>query len=334
MGSVSALLIHAVVYVVVNAVLVFGWVLTTGSIDQLRRYLETPGDAVTTSFWPVVPIVVWGAALAIHAAVVLVSFLPSSRRRRRERERRRRRRDYERQRSRRRAQKEARRTSVAATRQAEAMVKAASAAADPADPSGGGAERSPDGAPAGVRRRWVVVVFTDISRSTPLTEALGDEAWAEVLAEHRDSVRRAVADHGGSEVGTQGDGFLVRFDDPSDAVACAVELQRSLELHRRAGAFAPEVRMGIHAGEAIAGDDDLVGRVVNLASRLVDVAEPGEILVTEPVADHLGSAPDLVDRGLRQLKGIARPRHLLSVLWQESPPGDVIVLEHEGEERG
>ncbi len=343
MRPVSALLMHAVVYVVVNAVLVFAWVLNTGSLDRLRHYTEAPSDAVTLSFWPVVPIVVWGAALVIHAAAVLVSRLPASRRRRRERERRRRRREYERQRARRRALRDAKRSSAEATRRAEALARQVAAGATSGEATAVPQDERPDGrvqegneqdgrTATTTRRRWVVVVFTDISRSTPLTEALGDEAWAEVLAEHRDTVRGAVSRHGGHEVGTQGDGFLVRFDEPSAAVDCAVELQRQLEERRVAGAFTPEVRMGIHAGEAIHDDEDLVGRVVNLASRLVDVAGPGEILVTEPVADHLDPALDLVDRGLRQLKGLARPRHLLAVAWRDPPPDDVIVLRPETED--
>lgn len=266
---------HAVVYVVVNALLVFAWLMTTGSRAELDAYIETPADAVTTSFWPIVPIVVWGAALVIHAAAVLLSAAPGSRRRRKAKRRRQARRD-------------------------------ARHAADTARPAAAQQDR---------HRDWVVVMFTDISRSTPLTETLGDEAWAEVLAGHRDAVRHQVTRHDGTEVGTQGDGFLVRFSTPGSAVECAVHIERDLQAERDRGAFIPEVRVGIHAGEAIHDEDDLVGQVVNLTSRVVDVAGPSEILVTEPVADHLPDKHPVIDNGLHELRGHAHPRHLFRVVW-------------------
>ncbi|MEZ5144385.1 MAG: adenylate/guanylate cyclase domain-containing protein [Acidimicrobiales bacterium] len=108
-----------------------------------------------------------------------------------------------------------------------------------------------------------------------------------------------------------------RFASPDDAVRCAVAIQQRLaEQRAHDDDPVPSVRMGVHAGEAVHHDgDDLVGRVVNLASRVTDTAAADEILVTEPVADHPADVA-LVDRGLRQLKGFDRPRHLLAVLWQ------------------
>jgi class 3 adenylate cyclase len=168
-------------------------------------------------------------------------------------------------------------------------------------------------------RRWVVAMFTDIAGSTDLAESLGDDEWARVLADHRRQVRATVARHSGREVGTQGDGFLVRFDRPIEAVSCAVALQQELEGAREAGRFTPQIRVGIHAGDAFTDDDDdLVGRVVNLAARVMATASPGEVVVTEPVADQLDASVDLVDKGLQALRGVARPRHLLAVEWR--PP--------------
>jgi class 3 adenylate cyclase len=75
------------------------------------------------------------------------------------------------------------------------------------------------------------------------------------------------------------------------------------------------VRIGVHAGEALEEESDLIGNMVNLASRVAAVAAPGEICVTEPVADKVSDRFHLEDRGLHTLKGVARPRHLLSVSW-------------------
>ena len=165
-------------------------------------------------------------------------------------------------------------------------------------------------------RQWLAVMFTDVVSSTDLVATVGDEAFAESLRTHRDAVRRCIDRHDGAEVGTQGDGFLIRFASPDAAVACAMALQAD-------GPFGDDpdalpVRIGIHAGEVVHDDtdDDLVGRVVHLASRVTGAAAAGEILVTEAVADHLAEPVVLTDRGLVQLKGFDRPRHLLSVAWQ------------------
>jgi class 3 adenylate cyclase len=76
------------------------------------------------------------------------------------------------------------------------------------------------------------------------------------------------------------------------------------------------VRIGVHAGDAVDdGQGDIIGRVVNLAARVTSEAEPGQILITEPVADHVDKDTKLEDRGLVMLRGISQPRHLLAVSW-------------------
>ena len=177
-------------------------------------------------------------------------------------------------------------------------------------PRGRGEEADPQN-----RRRWVTVMFTDLVGSTSLTEAVGDEEWSRFLARHRTLVRRAFLERGGTEVGTQGDGLLARFGSPADAVLCAIDIQRRIEEDRVSGTLAPLLRIGVHAGEAVESDGDIVGRVVNLASRVTGEASPGEILITEPVADQLVGRIELEDRGLRALRGVSQPRHLLAVRW-------------------
>ena len=161
-------------------------------------------------------------------------------------------------------------------------------------------------------------MFTDIAGSTRLTESLGDEEWSKVLGGHRELVRSLALGRGGEVVGTQGDGLLVRFPTPAEAVLCAVDLQRDLNSTRRESGLDLRVRVGIHAGEAVQHDDgDLIGRVVNVAARVTSATDPGEILVTEPVADYLGGRLSLEDRGLRDLRGFDQPRHLLAVRWDD-----------------
>ena len=95
--------------------------------------------------------------------------------------------------------------------------------------AGGGGGR---GGVAGERAAgWVVTfLFSDIEGSTRLVKALRDR-YPQVLAEHRRLVRAAVAAHGGREVDTAGDGFFVVFGGATQAVLCALEVQRALAAH-------------------------------------------------------------------------------------------------------
>ena len=324
-------LIHAVVFAVINAFLVGVWVVTTGSTAELADVQADPVQALRDGFWPGWVIASWGAALAIHVGI-WVCLLPFGGGRRREQHLRA-------------VEAHHRRDALPPAAPPETAPwaraghdlgrEAARAAIGLVDSLGKRVATRPtkpassspaDEAPIPTGRHWVAVMFTDIVGSTDLTETLGDDTWLEILGSHRTVVRACLTDHQGTEVGTQGDGFLVRFDTPTAAVGCAVAIQRKLADTRTAGAFTPEVRIGVHAGEAVGGDGDLVGRVINLASRVTAAAEPGEILVTEPVADHLPPGIRLDDRGLRPLKGIAQPRHLLAVVWRATVDADLDKL--------
>src|SRR5205823_6269000 len=289
---------------------------------------------VRHGFWPLIVIAAWGGGLVIHAAFFVGSLLPGSQRARARRKKRHEmvRKAIEHDRERRRDRERHHRPRPGEPEPSSDIGKqAAQAAIGLVETlSGRVASRPSKPATSTPGRQWVAVMFTDLVGSTGLAESLGDATWHEVLASHRQLVRGCVEEHHGTEVGTQGDGFLVRFDEPDHAVSCAISLHRKMHDARLGGAFVPELRVGIHAGEAVADDNDLVGRVINLAARVTDAAAPNEILVTEPVADHLSPGIALVDRGLRPLKGFAQPRHLLAVAWQ--PTDETIVLTTELED--
>jgi class 3 adenylate cyclase len=88
----------------------------------------------------------------------------------------------------------------------------------------------------------VTLLFTDIEGSTRLLHVLGEESYAEALAEHRRVLRAAFERYGGVEVDTQGDAFFFVFPDSSSGLAAAGEARAALE----GGPIS--VRMGIHSG--------------------------------------------------------------------------------------
>lgn len=168
---------------------------------------------------------------------------------------------------------------------------------------------------AGPERRVLkTFMFTDIEKSTNLAEAMGDEAWLELLRWHDETLRSAFAAHDGEEVSTTGDGFFVVFDSPDAALACAVAIQRRLADHRRQHGFAPQVRVGLHASEAAQVEGDFRGKGVHEAARIAALAGGGEIVASRAT---VGSASHYAVSEPRAvaLKGISEPVEVVSIDW-------------------
>jgi eukaryotic-like serine/threonine-protein kinase len=178
-----------------------------------------------------------------------------------------------------------------------------------------GSATAPDGT--------VTILFTDIEDSTALNERLGDRRWLELVRAHNSIVRDCVRQHGGYEVKSQGDGFMVAYPSAREALECAVDMQRKLASRDGALGEPLRVRIGLHTGEAIREGEDFYGWSVTLAARLGDAAAGGEILTSAIVRDLVESAGEIPfeDAGERQLKGIRGPQHTYRVRWEK--PEDV-----------
>ena len=163
----------------------------------------------------------------------------------------------------------------------------------------------------------VAILFSDIEGSTELNERLGDKEWVRLLARHDAAVRSAIERHGGQVVKTQGDGFMAAFGAPEPAVRSAVAIQRAFDTGRRKGRAAVLVRIGIHHGDVVHRDNDIFGRNVAQAARVAALAEGGEILVSETVADAVADCTDLELGPPREveLKGLAGEHHVCAVAW-------------------
>jgi class 3 adenylate cyclase len=151
----------------------------------------------------------------------------------------------------------------------------------------------------------VVIVFSDIEGSTELNDALGDREWVKLLERHNKLFYKHVDEHGGHVVKTQGDGFMIAFADPGQAVLCSVGVQKALlEDHDRWDRI--NVRIGVHMGTSVRRGDDLFGRNVALAARVAGLADGGEILVSEPVHDAVSDLVGIRFRPPREveLKGL------------------------------
>jgi len=164
-------------------------------------------------------------------------------------------------------------------------------------------------------RRLAAIMFTDIVGYTALSQA-DEEATMKLLDEYRSMLRPAFSGHGGREVKTIGDGFLVEFSSSLEAVRSALEIQGKIaerNAQRTVGAFL--VRIGIHVGEVIHRGDDVYGDAVNIASRIEPLAEPGGICVSRQVFELVQGKVEasLAKKGLIELKNVKAPMEIYKV---------------------
>lgn len=159
------------------------------------------------------------------------------------------------------------------------------------------------------------ILFTDIVDSTAMTSRHGDDAAMAMLEVHDRLVREALAANNGREVKHTGDGIMASFVSSASAVRAACQLIEKLEAHNKSDpAFPVTVRVGISAGEPVEQGQDLFGSSVQLAARLCAQADPGQVLVSNVVADLcMGKGLSFADAGDRELKGFAGPVHTHAV---------------------
>jgi class 3 adenylate cyclase len=157
-------------------------------------------------------------------------------------------------------------------------------------------------------RLLTTVLFTDIVGSTRKAVELGDSKWQSLLESHNSMVENELRRFNGILVKNTGDGFLATFDGPTRAIKCAWAVTRA------ARDIGIEIRAGVHTGECMIGPKDVSGVAVHIASRVVNEASPGEVMVSGTVKDLVyGSGISFTDRGEYQLKGIEERRRLFAV---------------------
>ena len=187
-------------------------------------------------------------------------------------------------------------------------------AAPAARPGVGAGGRDGGDLPTGV----VTFLLTDIEGSSRLWEADAD-AMAAALELHDELIAKSANEHGGRLLKAKGEGdaTLTVFRRASDAVACAVVLQRTLQGAPWPGGLDLRVRVALHTGEAHERDGDYFGPALNRAARLRSVARGGATVMSQATAeivhDRLPPETELVELGRQELRGLSRPENVFEL---------------------
>lgn len=165
----------------------------------------------------------------------------------------------------------------------------------------------------------VTVLFTDLENSTATRVRLGDARAQEIVRVHNAIVREALSRYQGKEIKHTGDGIMASFPVASGALGCAIAIQRSVTSHVQAHPESPlQVYIGLNAGEPIVDEQDLFGTSVDLAARICERAEPGQIVASDVLRQLAAGKPFLFsDLGKIVLRGFEDPVNLWEVSWRE-----------------
>jgi adenylate cyclase len=132
----------------------------------------------------------------------------------------------------------------------------------------------------------VAILFTDLVGFSDWALGAGDEAALEVLRKVGDAEQKAISQNKGAIVKRLGDGAMAVFSDSEQAVRAAMDAQAEIERIDVAG-YRPSQRAGVHRGTPRKVKGDFLGVDVNIAARVGDCAQGGEVLISEPVREEL-----------------------------------------------
>lgn len=173
------------------------------------------------------------------------------------------------------------------------------------------------------------VLITDMKSFSAMTEELGSVQCAKIVQRHRDLLLPIIKKHGGSGCATGGDGLVAAFKSADKAAAAAIEMQRALDGYSGSDRSPHElsVRVGVASGEVVldAAGCPFLGGALNLAARVMDLADGGRVMLTGPAAAASG-LPDgkLHQHGEFKLKNIADAVPVVELLWKDGAgPQDI-----------
>ena len=175
------------------------------------------------------------------------------------------------------------------------------------------------------------VMFADLSGSTGVFEALGNDAASQAVRTLTDWIGRTCEQHDGRVIKFMGDGVLALFARPTDAMDAVVMMQREHAKRKvqRGPVHQMQIQVGLACGDVVEVSDDCFGDAVNVAARLTDLAGPAEILVTDVFVRELSGPPPGVrfhDMGLVPIRGKSHEQRLFRIEWHEDTSTEMMTL--------
>ena len=181
-------------------------------------------------------------------------------------------------------------------------------------------------------RRLAAIMFTDLVGFTALGQR-NESLALSVLDEQRELLRPVFNRHGGREVKTIGDAFLVDFTSALNAVKCAYEIQKT---SREFNDSLPEerrvlLRIGVHLGDIVESHGDISGDAVNIASRIESLADSGGVCLTRQVYDQVQNKFEvpLTSLGNKSLKNLRAPMEVFRMVMPWEAPGSVSSIDRD-----
>ncbi len=163
----------------------------------------------------------------------------------------------------------------------------------------------------------VTLMFTDVEGSTGHVRELGDRRFTELMEEHLALVAEVAERGGGQVIKSVGDGALLVFPSARSALGVAVDIQRAT-----AEAGVPyRIRIGVHAGDVVRTETDVMGFAVNKAARVASAASGGEVVASSVVKELVGFDPGFTfgEPFQAELRGIDGSHELIPVIWEQAP---------------
>ncbi|MBW2308677.1 MAG: CHAT domain-containing protein [Deltaproteobacteria bacterium] len=166
-------------------------------------------------------------------------------------------------------------------------------------------------------RKDVTVLFGEMTGSSAVFEKLGDLEARVLIQQLHDQLNEIISSHGGKLIKTLGESIMATFPDPVKGAEAAVDIQKKLEKeHPERATLA--LRIGLHHDRGLIEEGDVYGEVVNTAARIQDLAEPGQILVSERIHRHLQEEGNIltVFEGARIIPGKKEPVDVYRAIWR------------------
>lgn len=169
-------------------------------------------------------------------------------------------------------------------------------------------------------RELSAIMMTDIVGFSKEMETNEEHTYSKLLV-HNEIIRKSISKNRGEEIKTIGDAFLLRFKSAVDAVEAGMNIQNQLLKYNKDRKKDDQilVRIGIHIGDVLIEDNDVFGNIINIASKIEPLADPGGICISEDAYNIVKKSMDfdILSLGKKELKNIKDPPEIFKILMKQ-----------------